>query len=89
MDFSATKEACQQSPVTLNQLLDWIYIGTVALSCVAVGARPCFLVLPCLISHIALQLIQVSLEFFSCQNIIKYVVIHESLHVVIMGCSFR
>lgn len=45
MEFSATEEACQQSPVTLNLHLDWFYSGTVALSCVAVGALPCFLAL--------------------------------------------
>lgn len=57
MEFSATKVACQQSPITLNQLWDWIYIGTVALSSVALGAflsaslaLPHFL-LHCTLSH--------------------------------------
>lgn len=51
MAFSATKEARQQSPVTLNQLRDCASTGAVVLSCLAVGAIcsascPCYATFP-------------------------------------------
>lgn len=70
MEFNAMKEAHQQSPVTPNQLWDWIYIGTVALSCVAVGAIcsalcPCFATFPPVLRSDSYK------SFFSAAKILK------------------
>lgn len=69
----------------LGLVLHW-HSSSILCCCRGSALFPSFATFPfayCTLTHTS------KLGVFICQNIIKYVVIHASLHVVIMGCNFR